>query len=175
MLLFNVNLSSCMSSSCAPPHPMWCVDVSCYVLPPTSSMGLPSCCWCVSGSSVHSVCWGNSYDFWGFYVICFDIFVTISIQHCFSLGNAAHPPTVPENPHASCTQAYKHTEISAHPPASFPPSAIHTIHANPAKPPTHSNPTHPLIPPSFFRFSLGQFNHQKQIWDFRGTRYRCLF
>lgn len=65
-----------------------------------------------------------------------------------------------KNPHAVIlkfmhTHTSKHTEIYAHPPASCPPSAIH------AQKPTHSNPTHPLIPPSFFRYPLGRFDRQK--------------
>lgn len=163
-----------MPSSCAPPTQ--CDVLMCHV-----TCSHPPQAW--DSHHVVDVCQevqfiqfvGEAVLVLRFLCYLFDIFVTISIQHCLSLGNAAHPPTVPKNPHASCTQANKDTEIYAHPPASFPPSAIHTIHTNPAKPPTHSNPTHPLIPPSFFRFLLGRFNHQKQLRDIHSTRYRCFF
>lgn len=66
------------------------------------------------------------------------------------LGNAAQPPSFSPNPHA--LHSY-HTHIrraNTHPVASFPPLLIHVVHI---QKPSHSHrkPTHPLIPPSFFR------------------------
>lgn len=84
------------------------------------------------------------------------------------------PPTLPLFPketHALYlvhTHTHTHTDIHTHPCASFPPSVIHTVHIQ--KPSQSFKPTHPLIPPSFFRFPLGSLYHQKQLGFTHSTR-----
>lgn len=181
-MLFFVKMSNCMSSSCAPPHPMWCVAVSCFVLPPILSMGLPSCCrccWYVSGNSVISVFWGKQLWFCEVFIILFILFVTISIQQPsrkICLGNAAHPPTFPTN-HMLYNQFMHtpHTHRNPNPPTCLTPALGHPYRTySETQPPTHSKPTHPLIPPSFFRFQLGWFNHHKRLGYIHSTRERSV-
>lgn len=168
-----------MSSSCAPPtlcdvllchvmcsHPPWAWDSHHVVV-------VVGVCQEVK---LFQLFWGSSYDLVRFFIFVL-FFVTISIQHCFRklcLGNAAHPPTLPKKPTCfifnSCTHTCKHTQESTptHLPHPRPQPSIPYILRNPA---THSfKPTHPLIPPSFFRFQLGRFNHEKQLGCIRSTR-----
>lgn len=121
--MFTVKMSNCMSSSCVPTHPMWCIAVSCYVPPPTSSMGRPSCCcWLLLSLWVRRFLLlifsllGSSYDFLLFiYFILFEPFHPASLQKLY-LGM---PPTLlplPE-PSAWYFQSMRtHTNIrAAHP------------------------------------------------------------
>lgn len=161
-----------MSSSCAPPPYVMCC--CCHVIcshPPQAWDSHRVVVVVVVCQEVISVFWGSSYDFVRFFLISilFYFFVTISIQHrsrALCLGNAAHPPTFPNKPHAftisSCTHTRRHTQKSTptHLPHSHPQPSIPHIFRKP----THSEPTHPLIPPSFFRF-----NHQKQLGYIHST------
>lgn len=134
VLMFIMKLSSCMSSSCAPPpHPMWCVAVSCYVPPPTWSMGLPSCCCC------YRQCASGSFSYFGEAVLIHLFFVRFLILFFVVISSSIAletmfrgmlPTLLQLFPKTTCfiPTSCTHTRRSVGPPASYPPSAIHTVH-----------------------------------------------
>lgn len=148
-IMFIVNCPTACPHPVHPPTPMWCVAVSCYVLPPTLSMGLPSCrcCWSLLSVCVRKLSYFSflGKQLWFYEVFIFILFfVTISIQHRFRncLGNAAHPPYFSQELHAlyslhGHTHSHRQTEMYTHPPVSYPLSVIHT--------PYIQKPSHPLI------------------------------
>lgn len=161
-----------------PPYCMWCVAVSCYVLPPTLKawdshhVVVGRCRRCVSGSWVVLVFWGSSCYFEVFsfiFVFIYNFLLPFpsSIASEIMFGEC-HPPSLfSQEPHALYSlHAHTYTDRNIHPPThpliSYPLSAIHTAHIQ--------KPNHPLVQahtptnaPSFFRFQLGWFRHQKQL------------
>lgn len=143
-----------MSSSCAPPTQ--CDVLTCHV-----SCSHPPQAW-DSHRVVVGVCQevqlflGSSYDFVRFLCYLFDIFVTMSIQHCFSLGNAAHPPTFPKKTHMLLSSRFMHTRIQRQ--KSTP---THLLHSRPQPsilytPATHSFKPHtPTNPSQFLQIPTG--------------------
>lgn len=119
--LFIIKMSNCMSSSCAPPPYVMCC--CCHVIcshPPQAWDSIVLSLLCVR--KLFQFFGGKQLwfrEFFFFIWILFYFFVTISIQHCSRtpcLGNAAHPPTFPNKPHAftisSCTHTRRHTQKS---------------------------------------------------------------
>lgn len=156
VLMFIMKLSSCMSSSCAPPHPMWCVAVSCYIPPPTWSMGLPSCC-------CYRQCASGSFSYFGEAVLIHLFFVRFLILFFVVISSSIaletmfrgmlptllqlFPKTTCFIP-TSCTHTHTHTHrrgLSAHLPHTRPQPSILYIFRNPAahsfKPHTSTNPS----------------------------------
>lgn len=143
VLMFIMKLSSCMFSSCAPPHPMWCVAVSCYVPPPTWSMGLPSCC-------CYRQCASGSFSYFGEAVLIHLFFVRFLILFFVVISSSIaletmfrgmlptllqlFPKTTCFIP-TSCTHTHTHTHcrgLSAHLPHTRPQPSILYIFRNPA-------------------------------------------
>lgn len=75
------------------------------------------------------------------------------------LGNATHPPDFSRKPHAlHSLHAHTHAknQRNVYQPAHLIPALSHPYCTySETQPLTHPDPTHPLIPPSFFRFPLG--------------------
>lgn len=122
-------------------------------------MGLPSCCCyrqCASGSFSY---FGEAvliHLFFVRFLILFFVVISSSIA-LETMFRGMLPTLLQLFPKTTCfiPTSCTHTHAlqrSVGPPASYPPSAIHTVHIQ--KP----SPTHPLIPPSFFRFPLGWLN-----------------
>lgn len=90
------------------------------------------------------------------------------LQKLYS-GNAAHPPTLPKNNYIQDT--YVRTYL--YPATRFIPALRHPNLCIYQRAATHSfKSTHPLIPPSFFRFRLGWLNLQKPLGCVHSSRDR---
>lgn len=155
--LFNVNLFSCMSSSCAPPTQ--CAVLMCHV-----TCSHPPQAW--DSHHVVDVCQEVQFtQFVGEAVMIFQVFMSFVCHHLHPAllqFRECRPPSHCSRKPTCFIHRRTNTQKSTptHLPHSRPQPSIAYIRTQPSHP-LIQNPTQPLIPPSFFRFSLGWFNHQK--------------
>lgn len=138
VLMFIMKLSSCMSSSCAPPPPY--VMCCCVMLRASTHLkhGTPIMLLLLSSVCVRKfqLFWGSSFDSFIFCEV-FNFIFLLSFHPALlwklCLGECCPPSSnFSQKPHALYPHhAHTHTHApqrSVGPPASYPPSAIHTVH-----------------------------------------------